>query len=316
MSNNILNQEFLTPGSVWHRENGKESRVICVTNLTLPEKLQAKNPPQVVYLSENGDFLSTSIDNFLAKREFYNVDGDLESSVLELPNKMSAEDLDAAVDTLLGETNSGDDLLVIADDDAGEQFDEKSSADSEDTFIQSAMASLSNLEGFTTGLIQYEAVSAVLPELISAETLQDLTINYDQSPNFAAPGTIVHSLTILQNETFSRDDLFNCFNQDRETAGLNTLFLFRVQGELVDWDTLINVSTTIVNGMAAYKVALMSTQYEAEATTTELPAGVSIVQAPLTTPVATIVPQTDVTVSTGSGLAVNMTPVSLVNQTN
>lgn len=80
---------MLVPGSIWIRDlgDGKPARkqsVLHITNQNLTPKVQAKNPPQVVFMTEQGFVLSQGIEKFLESRTFYSMDGRLESLLTQL----------------------------------------------------------------------------------------------------------------------------------------------------------------------------------------------------------------------------------------
>ena len=65
MENEELDISLLTPGSVWLRTRKGETlsnQVLVLSNLHLSEKMQAKYPPEVVYLDEDGNAQATWAD--------------------------------------------------------------------------------------------------------------------------------------------------------------------------------------------------------------------------------------------------------------
>ncbi len=113
--------QFLTPGSVWVRPDTKRRvKFLFLTNQKLSTKLQLRNPPQVVYVDENGDVYSRSIEAFAGQYEFNHVDGELEkrlegiftfdtSDVLSVDDEDDEEiDLDSVPDVIEASTEADD----------------------------------------------------------------------------------------------------------------------------------------------------------------------------------------------------------------
>lgn len=85
--------ELLTPGSNWfNTRNNKLVTALCLTNVGgnfSPAFLEA-NPSQVVFITETGLTMSTTIEKFLKFHTFYNINGAAEEllvKLLELPNE-------------------------------------------------------------------------------------------------------------------------------------------------------------------------------------------------------------------------------------
>lgn len=103
---------FMTPGSVWVRENGQKNILLFISNATLPKKLQAQFPSQAVYLDEEGNVFNKDVEDFLADRTFYNIEPSVETQVdtlLAFHSLSDDEDADAEeVDLELEVEEDGD----------------------------------------------------------------------------------------------------------------------------------------------------------------------------------------------------------------
>ena len=111
----VADLDFLTEGSVFTRDDGRESRFLFLTNQSLSQKLKTQFPPQVVYADENGNVLSCSIERFLNKRKFVSVDPELEARLVNLLAATSA----SQEDTL----DLDGDVLTIDDGEGSSVFD-------------------------------------------------------------------------------------------------------------------------------------------------------------------------------------------------
>lgn len=88
-------EEYLTPGSVWHRIKKKKvyaSTVVCVTNEHVSESHSEEYPKMVIYLDSKDRFCSLPVEDFIAKRTFYNVNPSIESSIETLTSQEGVED--------------------------------------------------------------------------------------------------------------------------------------------------------------------------------------------------------------------------------
>jgi len=82
-----MNEEalsLLTPGSVWLKQDGKQVKVLWITNTTLSAKQQAMAPIQIVYSNEDGNVYSRTVESFLKVHQFWNVDPELENKLENL----------------------------------------------------------------------------------------------------------------------------------------------------------------------------------------------------------------------------------------
>ena len=73
--------DFLTPGSVWLRKDGRQAKFLFMTNTALKAKTQLTHPPQVIYADTDGNTYNRDIDGFFDTYKFHSVDGDLENKL-------------------------------------------------------------------------------------------------------------------------------------------------------------------------------------------------------------------------------------------
>lgn len=84
--------ELLTPGSNWfNTRNNKLVTALCLTNVggNFSPKFLEANPSQVVFITETGLTMSTTVEKFLKFHTFYNINGAAEElllKLLDLPN--------------------------------------------------------------------------------------------------------------------------------------------------------------------------------------------------------------------------------------
>lgn len=108
MMNTEESLDMLTPGSNWfNTRNQKLVTFLVLTNAAgnLPAKFLEANPPQVVFLTDSGLVLSTTVEKFLNNHTFYNVNSDAEKLIDALVSGSSAA---AALSDLLGTDTEAD----------------------------------------------------------------------------------------------------------------------------------------------------------------------------------------------------------------
>lgn len=198
MTISIADLEQLTEGAVWHRADGRASRVLFVTNKTLPVKVQEVFPQMVVYADENDNVLSVPVDRFVSNRKFYNVEPELESRLLNLlalaADSGEDEEFDLEGDTLEVE---GDDLL-------------------DDT-------TFSGTDVHRT-IVNFTPHSIDLPVVIDPLLLASLVSSYQQLPG--ADNTIQHAL-FIRAEGVTKAGLKASFSPSNEAV--NAVFDFTVE---------------------------------------------------------------------------------------
>lgn len=281
MSNNISDIDLITPGSVWLRESGKQSKVICITNTALPAKLAASHPQQVVYIDEEGNFLNVSIDQFLAKRTFFNVDPDFEDKVNNLAVFVDSGDTAQAAENLLN-PEGDDDLMLVIDDgdddsDTGPDDSEESAGtddeeddrleDSDDVDFQNEdQAPYGNLSFVTFNI----ANDPALPVVVLPDVLANATADYSQ--NSMPDGSTEHIL-LIDARIASYEEVRACFSP--QNVNTNAIFTFDIDlGRLggkdasvisVDWDTFMGVVPTVRSCDPYHKVIFTTNAPSAEA---------------------------------------------------
>lgn len=91
-------QDLLTSGSAWFNgTNEKMVTVLLITNQNVGPKFLEANPPQVVFLTDNGSVISQRIDHFLKKHTFFNVVPEIESAITAiLTGEIGSEEVNEA----------------------------------------------------------------------------------------------------------------------------------------------------------------------------------------------------------------------------
>lgn len=258
---NIADLDFLTPGSIFVREDGRESRFLCLTNTNLPKKIREAYPPQVVYADENNNILSCDIERFLNKRKFHMVDPELEArlnNLLALSSSDSEDALDLDSDELViedGEEGDSPEGMPDFGSDSGVQDDE---------FIDS--------EGQGAPLVKF-IPSTDMPAALDADYLAQAVSSYQQSPG-AALRSVQHALFIRAEKGISRESLIASFSPAAEQAGTNSIYTFEVELEgtkvHVNWDEFLGVYPCVFYGSSMYQVIFNTFAPLAQAT--EVPA--------------------------------------------
>lgn len=109
MTNTEESLELLTPGSNWfNTRNQKLVTALFITNTEgnfNPKFLEA-NPPQVVFITDNGTPISMSVEKFLNNHTFYNVNVDAEHLIEAIRSGAAAKDVLASLVKTEAETKS------------------------------------------------------------------------------------------------------------------------------------------------------------------------------------------------------------------
>jgi len=267
---NISDLELMTPGSVWLKENNKQSVLLFLTNTSIPARHQSKFPSVAVFTDENGDIFSLPVENFLANRTFYNVNPEAEQNiqaVLELlaQGPLSAEQIqDQDIEALFSED---EDTLFVSD---GEE--QSASSDLSDAFTLATESRVSgetaSADMFGVPFIQYKPVQDDKPALVSPERLSELTVSYDQTPELAGNKVVrlLHSLCFRLEPGVSVDDIRNSFRVERLND--NAVYIFSATGYdfedgkplEVDWDAYCGCYPYIHEGTAYIKIVLSTEQ--------------------------------------------------------
>jgi hypothetical protein len=244
---NIADLDFLTPGSVFSREDGRESRLLFLTNTALPKKLSKQFPPQVVYADENNNILSCDIERFLNKRKFYMVDPELEARLVNLL-AISNSDSEDALDL-----DSADDELVIEDAETDE-------GDGEDPVAfegELGDDSLRSSEEIDQPVSIEFVPSGEAPTALDATYLAQAVSSYQQAPGTDS-GSVQHSLFIRAEPGINRDSLIASFSPSVSEKGGKSCFTFKVELEgikvHVDWDEFLGVYPCVFYGNTMYQV--------------------------------------------------------------
>lgn len=262
MTVDIADFDFLEPGHIFVRQDGRESRFLFLTNTALPAKLKKEFPPQVVYADENDNILSCDIDRFLEKRKFTTVDPELEArllNLLALSKSSSGSDDEDALDL------DADDSLIVESDDNEESEDEL--AATLDAMAGGKIVTgvpeddefLTESDDNQTPIVQFVPQNE-LPAVIDPAYLAYLVSSYQESPNLS-DGSIQHTLFIRAGEGVTKDKLEQSFSPN--FADLNNIFTFKVgiegQQTHIDWDLFAGVYNCIFYETAMYQVVFVVT---------------------------------------------------------
>lgn len=233
--------DFLTSGAVFTREDGRESRVLFVTNTALPEKMKAKHPPQVVYADESDNVLSCSIERFMEFRTFYNVQPELEA---RLENLLAAPSTNSGSDVLdlMGEDEDGDALRADAGEDGILEIDsDDDDIDSQESIVE-----------FTLRHADTE-----LPSIFDLEQLTAAVTSYQQQPS-PDLANVQHVLFIKAEEGINDATLRAAFSPANEALNHTLEFAVDTEGlgemRVINWDTFIGVYPCVFYGSRMYQV--------------------------------------------------------------
>jgi hypothetical protein len=258
--------DLMTPGSVWKRPDGRESIVLMVTNTSLPEHVQAKNPMQVVYWDSEHNLLSTTVSAFISKRNFYSVVPNVE----RLVNNLLASDVssDDEVDELLTvdagssddddeDDEGGDQMLSLSDDEDSDEdfmqpvatkkqsveallepkgtvFDQLMAQDADDQALEAEVDD--TLDWASVHALNFVAADPELKVAVDLNVLSGLVYSYEQTP-MVTDSPLLHKITFLNAPELDAITLARCFNGDESTDEFSPL-LFNLPGHSVVCDHL------------------------------------------------------------------------------
>lgn len=286
--------DFLTSGAVFTREDGREARVLFLTNTALPEKLKAKFPAQVVYADENDNVLSCTIERFLQNRTFYNVQPELEA---RLNNLLAAPSTDSDEDVLdLMSNDDEDDELTIEGEDDGEDglemIDQKDDLADLETDIDTQEA----IVQFT---LRHGDVE--LPSIIDLDHLTAAVASYQQQPG-ADLKSIQHVLFIKAEAGVTPAVLTAVFSPINDKLNHTLEFAVDTDGlgfmGVVNWDTFIGVYPCVFYGSRMYQVVFSDSALDVQKEEIAVSAPAAVVAAPAIAPAVEVASST---VIAGSG---------------
>jgi hypothetical protein len=282
MTINAADLDFLTPGSIFRREDGRESRFLMLTNTALPTKLQSKFPPQVVYADEVGNVFSCDIDRFLNVREFHIVDAELENrlnNLLALSPEGSGTDEDSL------DLDGDDDALEVSDDDEDGGL-EQSLTGMTGTDTSSGTEETGEGEFLTSEEVPISFIpnSTELPVVLTAEQLRSAVTSYQQTPS-THDNSVQHALFIRADGNITAKSLIASFSPASE--GTTTTYEFEVDlGDgpvTINWDKFIGVYPCVFYGSSMFQVIFSESVSVAVAVVDEvLPASAPAAAAPVT----------------------------------
>lgn len=261
----IMDLELLTPGSVWVRKNGKESRFLFLTNAKLPEKFQAEHPQMAVYADEDDNVFSVPVMDFIAKRTFFNCEPGLETRLLNLL-AFSAADDDTGFD-LLNDSDNDENLLINdSEDDARTDGSEGIVESSENV---SGQTNFATDEGLVNAFpVEFFGAETGLPEIISPQRLCELTECYQQTVSLV-DHKYLHTLFIRAANGITKETLYASFSPTHVEQ--NAVYSFKVrtnEGVLdIDWDGLVGIYPYVYQHISMYQVVFYT---EAEVAITSM----------------------------------------------
>lgn len=262
--------DFLTPASVFTREDGREARVLFVTNMNLPEKVRAKFPPQVVYADEQDNILSSSIEKFLSNRTFFNVHPELETRLNNLLAFSPSDNDDDILDLIGGlEDDAGSSNTISGLDDDG-PGDSDFGDDSDDDSLEVGDAVDQNggqrviadadkdLElDEQEAIVTFTINDSHLPPVFDVDQLSAAVASYQQQPSADLLST-QHILFIKAEAGVNANSLDAAFSP--ASVGRNQTLEFAVdlngngQFTEIDWSTFIGVYPCVFYGSRMFQV--------------------------------------------------------------
>jgi hypothetical protein len=261
--------ELLTPGSVWVKEDGKQAKVLFVTNTTLPVRHQEKHPIQIIYANDEADIYSRTLDSFFKIYKFYNIDPELEE---RLENLITFSEDSVDEDDSDDEDDGGELILPLAapteevQPEAVKVIADALKVEAEDSsrLTQSLADYLSakpeeevaeeitpDEDGgaFDTGGIMFLMSEGDAPSNNSSE-LESAFVSYSQEPNKQLSITL-HKLTFRLGNGVTLETLKDVFIPDDQRSIVDA-FLVRSDfyEELVPWTDYIGIYPELVYGRA------------------------------------------------------------------
>ena len=233
----------LAPASVWVRKDGSLNTVLFISNETLTEKVQAKFPPQVVYVDDSANIFTRSVEDFLTDRIFYNLNGELESRLEALFQ--------------LDEDSLGEADLLLEDDDVLQVEDSGESAETPE-WQEEVLAGLDTEEtpvAYVLPVSYSTSNTADVP--FSLERLSELTASYTQEPS-VADKTIYHKLYIQATAGLTKDILHSLFTVNGGFTLIPTVTApaYSNTSLEIDWDTFLGIYVQVYEDVTYFIVVL------------------------------------------------------------
>lgn len=287
---------FMTPGSVWVRDNGRTSILLFMTNTSLPARVQAQFPPQAVFMDEEGNVLSRSVEDFLANRTFHNVNAEIETKVDQLLAYVSVEeDEENSEDSDDGEDKAEDDedsgLEIVDDEEGGEDIPDSevdAEADDEETEAEPAplvmleapqdlAAVAREIENAIVGyrqepILSHDLLAHILvidPDLLDKVTTAQVLAAFDPESEILIP-----SFKIRGSDSITWDSFVGAYNQMTLKKDCIAIYL----GCSMNVEKVESLSASVSDDLKAIEADLaqpMDGEAEAEAESVTEPAAVS-----------------------------------------
>lgn len=294
----IVDMELLTPGSVWTSESGKQSRVLHVTNQHFTDKIKRVYPVQVIYADEIDRVNSVPLEDFLAKREFYNVDPGLESRLGEL---LAISEMNETEDFELGDEEN---LLVLEDEEINPFTDEPTAPTHPNGYPKTVAETVTDTTAYT---VEFSSEGTGLLEVIAPNDLARAVQGYVQTP-LIATNQIQHTLLVASDVGINADTLNRSFNPSQ--AEINAIYTFKVytdEGVIdVNWDTFVGVFPMTRGQDTFYQLMFLTNQPMHEET--PAPADMFSSPAPAIQEQVAVVASTQVAPQTVAAVVAEVTP--------
>jgi hypothetical protein len=216
---------FMTPGSVWLRDNGKRSILIAISNLSLPEKLQRKNPPVAVFLNEQGDILTMPVDQFMETRQFHNCLLEVETLVDQL------QAFREVTEDKLPDASESEEIDVAGEEVISAEVEEQA-------------AELTATESKPEPLVDF-SIEAPVDSLSIAQIIAEAATIYSQQP-ILSEGLVSHQIEldtgILSARGVTLEAVEAVFDPERPDFESTLIPSFKVRGcPAVTWTTYLGL---------------------------------------------------------------------------
>jgi hypothetical protein len=240
---------LLTQGAVFLNKKGRTAKLLHVTNTALDAKIQVTHPPQVVYVSDEGDVYNRDVDDFLDKYKFFNVDPDLET---RLENLFVFSENDPAFEAVAAVTEQPSPLKVTkpvksATEIVADVLKTEIKPDADDSLLLPPQQG-DEVEAKVAAPAVQVLFNTFRNSIVIAPELRKLSrslIAYAQEPDLTQ-SLIVHRLTFALDNELTIPQLQELFRPCDDSADMrNTVDIFEVRtsdsAETIAWTSYIGV---------------------------------------------------------------------------
>lgn len=250
MNIDAATQTILVPGSVWRRETSKgpkHATVLFITNQGESEEVLAKNPMQVVFLTDVQEVKSMTPERFTKSRQFHTMDPHAETLINALlaPDLDEEDESDIDLDSIqLPENSEGDADVSLEDQGPATLEAQGQSFETVGNLLKAQSQTLGSASGAPVLQLQ-PGLDAALSHLLLSQF-----VSYSECMSPHCNGDTLHTLRFLLSPELGLNTLSSAFG----LTGPITEFVINsaVEPTKVEIDGFLEVFMEVIAPMGSH----------------------------------------------------------------